>query len=148
MSDTEQETHVARAVETGIRLGAIALLAIWVFDIIQPFVSPALWGIIIAVAGYPAYRRLVGWCGGREKLAAVIFSLLGVLLLVTPSVMLTRALANGVQLITHLGGYGGSSTRMELAAASKQCATGKIKGAACVNGRTLFLPSTESCLQL
>ena len=97
MSDTEQETHVARAVETGIRLGAIALLAIWVFDIIQPFVSPALWGIIIAVAGYPAYRRLVGWCGGREKLAAVIFSLLGVLLLVTPSVMLTRALANGVQ---------------------------------------------------
>jgi predicted PurR-regulated permease PerM len=93
----EQETHIARAIETGIRLGAVFLLAMLVYDIVKPFLSPALWGIIIAVAGYPAYRRLVSLCGGREKLAAGIFSLLGVALLITPTVMLTGALVDGVQ---------------------------------------------------
>jgi predicted PurR-regulated permease PerM len=75
----------------------VFVLAFLVYDIIRPFLSPVLWGIIIAVAGYPAYRRLVKLCGGREKLAAGVFSLLGLVLLITPTVMLTGALVDAVQ---------------------------------------------------
>ena len=48
--DREQESQITRAVETAIRLGVIYLMAIWVFAIIRPFLSPVLWGIILAVA--------------------------------------------------------------------------------------------------
>jgi len=92
----DQESQIMRAVETAIRLGAIFLLAMWVFDIIRPFVSPILWGIIIAVAAYPVYGGLVRLCGGRTTLGAVLFSLLGIVLLVTPTVMLTGSLVEWV----------------------------------------------------
>ena len=86
------EAVVGRSIEAAIRIAAIAILAYWVFDIIAPFVSPVLWGIIIAVAVYPVFRRLSGWLGGRRVLAASVFTVLALLLLITPTVALTRAL--------------------------------------------------------
>ncbi len=86
------EAVVGRSIEAAIRIGAIAILAFWVFEIIAPFVSPILWGVIIAVAVYPAFRRLLGWLGGRHVLAASVFTVLALLLLITPTVALTRAL--------------------------------------------------------
>ena len=86
-----------RAIETAIRLGAIFLLAMWVFNIVRPFVSPILWGIIIAVAVYPVYRKLARLCGGRTTLAAVLFSLVALVLLITPTVMLTEALVDWIE---------------------------------------------------
>jgi predicted PurR-regulated permease PerM len=96
-NDREQQSQVSRAIETGIRLGAILLLGMWVFTIVRPFVSPLLWGIIIAVAAYPVYRKLVNLCRGRTTLAAVLFTVLGLALLITPTVMLTGALVDWVE---------------------------------------------------
>jgi len=93
----ERESQVSRAIETAIRLGAIFLMAMWVFDIVRPFISPVLWGVIIAVAGYPAYAKLVRACGDRTTLAAVIFAGLGLALLITPTVMLTGAFVDRIQ---------------------------------------------------
>jgi len=96
-ASSEQESQVSRAIETAIRLGAIFLMAMWVFDIVRPFVSPIIWGIIIAVAGYPLFAKLEALCGGRTTLAAVLFSLLGLALLITPTVMLTGRVVDRVQ---------------------------------------------------
>ena len=69
MSSSEVETRagsdvvVGRSIEAAIRIGAIAILGFWVFEIIAPFISPVLWGIIIAIAVYPVFRRLLGWLG-------------------------------------------------------------------------------------
>ncbi len=86
------EAVVGRSIEAAIRIGAIAILAFWVFEIVAPFISPVLWGVIIAVAVYPLFHRLRTWLGGRGALAASVFTVLALLLLITPTVALTRAL--------------------------------------------------------
>jgi predicted PurR-regulated permease PerM len=91
-SDRHQESQILQAVETAIRLGVLFLLAMWVFGIVRPFVSPILWGIIIAVAVYPVHAKVARLCGGRTSLAAVLFSVFTLVLIIAPTVLLTEAL--------------------------------------------------------
>jgi predicted PurR-regulated permease PerM len=93
----EQESQILQAVETAIRLGVIFLLSMWVFGIVRPFVSPILWGIIIAVAVYPVYVKLARLCGGRTTLAATLFSLIALVLLIAPTVLLTEAFVGWIE---------------------------------------------------
>ncbi len=76
------------ALEITIRLGLIALMLVWCFTIVRPFLEPILWGIIIAVASYPGYRRMEAGLGGRRYLAAAIFVVLALAVLILPTVML------------------------------------------------------------
>ena len=72
---------VDTALEAAVRIGMVALLGAWCFSIMRPFVGPVTWGIIIAVAVYPLYQHLVKWLSGRGKLAAALFTLLALALL-------------------------------------------------------------------
>ena len=67
-----------------IRIVLIALIVAWSAMIIAPFVSILLWGIIIAVSAYPAFVWLVGKLGGRAGLAATIFVVLMLTLIIGP----------------------------------------------------------------
>ena len=67
-------------IEAAIRLGLLLLLATWCFMIIRPFIEPVMWGVIIAVAIYPLFVKLRSAMGGRNKLAAVVFTLLALAL--------------------------------------------------------------------
>ncbi len=67
-----------------IRFGLIALIVIWSITIIAPFISVLLWAIIIAVSAYPAFLWLDGKVGGRSGLAAIIFVLLLLVLMIGP----------------------------------------------------------------
>ncbi|MCP5365129.1 MAG: AI-2E family transporter [Hyphomicrobiales bacterium] len=86
-----------RALEITIRIGVVLLLLAWCFEIVRPFIGPVFWGIIIAVAAYPGFIWLRSVLGGRDGLAAIVFSLLALALLIVPSVLLTETLVNGVQ---------------------------------------------------
>ncbi len=88
---------LARALETSIRIGVVVLLAAWCFQIVRPFLIPVVWGIIIAVAVYPAYQRLVLALKGHSAVAAVIQTLLMFVILLIPTVMLTDTLISGVK---------------------------------------------------
>lgn len=88
-----------KAIETAIRLGLIFLLLSWCLDIIRPFILPVIWGIIIAVAIYPLFLKLKSAMGGRNKLAATLYSLVMVALLVTPTVMISGSLIESSQTI-------------------------------------------------
>lgn len=79
-------------IEAAIRLGLLLLLAYWCFSIIRPFVMPVLWGVIIAVAVYPLFTRLKAALGGRNKLASVIYTLVTLALLMTPTIMISNSL--------------------------------------------------------
>ena len=59
MPSTEDRAFLRRAIETSIRIGLIALLVLWCFQIVRPFIQPIVWGIILAIAINPAYLRLV-----------------------------------------------------------------------------------------
>ncbi len=101
MPSTEDRAFLNRAGEMSIRIGLIALLVIWCFQVVRPFISPIVWGIILAIAIHPAYRRLSRVMGGREQLAAAILVLATLLLLIVPSVMITTSL---VESATELAG--------------------------------------------
>ena len=73
--DRDREETVQRAVEAAIRIGVVALLGLWVFNIVAPFIQPIVWGAIIAVAGGPPYHWLERRLGGRTVVAAVLFTL-------------------------------------------------------------------------
>lgn len=86
-----------KAIETAIRLGLIFLLLSWCLDIIRPFILPVIWGIIIAVAIYPLFLKLKSAMGGRNKLAATLYTLVMVALLITPTVMISGSLIDSSQ---------------------------------------------------
>ena len=88
---------VHRAVEAAIRIGLLALLVAWCFQIVRPFIVPVVWGIIIAVAVYPGYRPLEAVLGGRRTIAATLFTLLMLILLIGPTVMLAGTLVESAQ---------------------------------------------------
>lgn len=79
-----------------IRLAVLAVLLTWCFRILQPFLLPTIWGIIIAVAIHPLYRRLTDAFGGRRKLAAAAVSATFFVLLLVPTALLGRLLVHNV----------------------------------------------------
>ncbi|MBK8209765.1 MAG: AI-2E family transporter [Rhodospirillales bacterium] len=87
---------VRRAVEAAIRVGLLALLVIWCFQIVQPFIIPFVWGVIIAVAVYPLFEQLRSAFGNRSTLTAVVFTILMLVLLIWPAALLATTLVEGV----------------------------------------------------
>ena len=84
-TSTEDALFLRRAVEAAIRIAMLALLALWSFLIARPFIEPVLWGVIIAIAVYPAYAYLVGKLGGRRKLTATLLALSAIAALLVPA---------------------------------------------------------------
>ena len=81
------EFHIQKSINTAIRIGFVALLFVMSFLILKPFIAPVLWGIIIAVAVFPLHKRFSKILGNREKLSATLIALIGVALLVIPTVL-------------------------------------------------------------
>ena len=77
-SESDTSKTVFTVIEAAIRLGLLLLLATWCFLIVSPFVLPIMWGIIIAVAVFPLFAKLKSALGGRNKLAATVYTLVAV----------------------------------------------------------------------
>ena len=95
-SDSDRQ-FINRAVEAAIRIGVLAALAVWCFEIARPFLVPFIWGVIIAVATYPAYRMLEDKLAGRRIVAAVVFTIVMLVVIAVPSVMLGDSMADGAR---------------------------------------------------
>ncbi|MEJ2270111.1 MAG: AI-2E family transporter [Desulfobulbaceae bacterium] len=85
-----------KVAETAIRIGVLTLLLFWCFQIVQPFIATIVWGAIIAVAIHPVYRALVDLLRGRRRLAATLLSFGFLVLLLVPTVVLTKLLVENV----------------------------------------------------
>lgn len=86
---TERQIFVRNALAAAIQIGLIFLLAAWCLDIVKPFIGIVAWASIIAIALYPVHQKLAGVLGGRAKTASVIIVLIGLSILLVPSVSLT-----------------------------------------------------------
>lgn len=93
----QDRAYLHRALEVAIHLALLTLLAVACLLILRPFVPLIIWGIVIAIAVYPAYSKLRTLLGGRSVLAAVVFTLLLLAILIVPVVLLTGSLVEGVQ---------------------------------------------------
>jgi predicted PurR-regulated permease PerM len=95
---SERDQHFLElALEAAIRIGVVAALAVWCLEIARPFLVPVLWGVIIAVAVHPGYHRLETRLRGRRVLAATLFTLLMLVVLVVPSLLLGGSLVTGAE---------------------------------------------------
>ena len=100
MATESSKEYIHRALEVAIHIGLVALLASACFLILRPFLPLIAWGIVIAIAASPAYRKLQSLLGGRGTLAATVGTLLVLAVLIIPVALLTQTTIDGVQTLS------------------------------------------------
>jgi predicted PurR-regulated permease PerM len=96
-AETDNSLTVKKIIEIVVPIALILLMLVWCFNIIAPFISPIVWGIIIAVGTYPMCQWFIKKTKLGNALGTTLFTLLMVLLLITPTVMLTGVLFDDAQ---------------------------------------------------
>jgi predicted PurR-regulated permease PerM len=89
-------------IELIIRLGVLALLLYWSFTLVRPFITIAIWSVVLAVALYPIYEWIVRLLGGRRRLAAVLLSILSLLVVIGPAAWLVLGLIDSFRFMSEL----------------------------------------------
>ena len=74
-----------------LQLLALALLMAWCFRIVEPFITPLVWGSVLAITLYPLHTMLTRKLKGRNAWSTVIITALMVLLIIGPAVWLLLA---------------------------------------------------------
>jgi len=97
--DPKLNTALNYSVEIAIRLGLLVLMTLWCFDIIAPFSSIILWGIILAMAYSPLFNTLSKKLGGKPKAAATILVVGSLLVIILPSWLIFDSLFESAQKI-------------------------------------------------
>jgi predicted PurR-regulated permease PerM len=98
--DPTGDSAAARWIELIIRLSVLALLLYLAFTLTRPFLTIAIWSVVLAVALYPFYERMVDWLGGRRRLAAVMLSLISLLIVIGPATWLAMGLIDSIRILT------------------------------------------------
>src|SRR4051794_19546810 len=78
-----------QVVHMALQLLALALLIIFCFNVLSPFINPVVWGAILAIALYPLHQRLKRVLRGRSVLAAILVAIIMLATLILPAVWLT-----------------------------------------------------------
>ncbi len=97
---SKDKLSINQALEAAIRIGFVALMLVWCFEIIKPFILPVLWGGIIAVAVFPLFRKLQDLTGQSTGFAALLFTLIFLVLLIVPVYMLAGTSVEGMQALS------------------------------------------------
>ena len=96
----QSKVFVNNMIESAIRIGLLFVLIVWTYDIIKPFIVPVLWGAIIAVGLMPLTVKLERALNGKRGLAATLLAIIGIVLLVTPFVIVSGSIYEGVVRMT------------------------------------------------
>lgn len=87
------------AVDVAIRLGFLGLFAWLSLSLVAPFALVVVWAIILTVALYPSFVWLRDRLGGRDRPAALLITLGGLLIIFGPTAVL---LASLIESVNHL----------------------------------------------
>ena len=97
LAETDNSLTVKKIMEIVVPIGLMLLLLVWCFNIIAPFISPIIWGIVIAIGTYPMCQWFIKKTKLGNALGTTLFTLLTILLLITPTLMLTGVLFEDAQ---------------------------------------------------
>lgn len=92
---TEEDKWLAIGIEVMFKLGALLLLLIWCYLILEPFLIMIVWGTIIAVASYPTYDRLRQRFQLSDNVAAVLMGGLLITAIIVPVLMISDIVIDG-----------------------------------------------------
>src|SRR5215469_2633317 len=100
--DTPVEPPVVKrstqeTIDLALQLVALALLLIFCYNVLSPFIDPVVWAAILAVALYPIYHRVKVAFKGKGTLAAVLLTFVTLGLLVLPAAWLTISTADEIK---------------------------------------------------
>ena len=87
-------------IEMAIRLGALGLLLYWSLVLVRPFLSIVIWSVVLTVALYPAFEWTTLRLGGRRRLAAVLITVLSLLIVIGPATWLALGLIESLRMIS------------------------------------------------
>jgi predicted PurR-regulated permease PerM len=82
------QRFLANSMASFLQIAAVVLLIFTCYKIVAPFLPVVVWGIIIAVAVYPAHVSLTAKLGGKAKLSSTIIALIGIAIIVIPTWLL------------------------------------------------------------
>ena len=80
-----------------LRLTLAAALVVWCFLILSPFMIILLWAVILAVAFQGVFEKLCRMVGGRRGVAATVFSIVAIAVVVYPSYVIGGSLVGSVR---------------------------------------------------
>jgi predicted PurR-regulated permease PerM len=94
---TNYDDFTKKTLETTIKIAMMLLLFTWCFFIVQPFIIPLVWSVIITISVYPLYRRMVIILRGRQILTAVLIIASLLLIIAAPCVVLAKIIASNIE---------------------------------------------------
>jgi predicted PurR-regulated permease PerM len=95
--DHDMEERLARRLlDVFIRAGVVLALVLLCHHFFSPFLTMMLWALILSVTLYPLHQMLANRMGGRQGCAATLIVLLGIGLIVSPTVMLASSFGDSV----------------------------------------------------
>ncbi|MEM7222697.1 MAG: AI-2E family transporter [Pseudomonadota bacterium] len=78
------QTFSRNAMDAAVKIGLVAFVVYWCFEILAPFIIVVFWAAILAIGFHPLCQRIARRLGGRTVLAATLLTLFSVVLLVGP----------------------------------------------------------------
>ena len=90
-SGTNQVVHYA------LQLLALAILLVWCFNILSPFLIPMLWGAVFASSFFPIHEKLTGKYNWKNWLSATFITLVALAVLIVPAVFFMIAGATEIK---------------------------------------------------
>jgi predicted PurR-regulated permease PerM len=91
---------MATWVELAIRLGVLSLILYLSFTLVHPFIGVAIWSVVLTVALYPMYDWMVEHLGGRRRLAAILLTILSLLIVIGPATWLALGLIDSLRTLS------------------------------------------------
>lgn len=74
-----------------IQIAALVALVSYCVVIVGPFAGLVIWGVVTAVAVYPVFLKLSSMFGGKNKLAAILIVVAGLMLVLFPGWMMVKS---------------------------------------------------------
>jgi predicted PurR-regulated permease PerM len=71
MQELDSAVLMRRVMTTALLLGLVLLG----FQVLRPFIVPAIWAGILSFVTWPGYLRVTRWCRGRRTLSALLMTL-------------------------------------------------------------------------
>jgi predicted PurR-regulated permease PerM len=97
LSPAEQRLHQYA------QLAAVVVVVVGCYLILHPFISAVLFAAVVCSATWPLYARLRQALGGRPGLAALVMTLLLIVLVIGPTVLLAVNLADDASAMVETG---------------------------------------------
>jgi len=98
---TSQRDELTTAwIDATIRLSILGLLVYLSLILIRPFISIAIWSVVLTIALYPVYNWMVDHLGGRRRLAAILLTILNLIIVIGPATWLSLGLIDSFRALS------------------------------------------------